>query len=37
MKALKLTDFDWEGLISEMVPPKTVQMNLAAFRRGLEA
>ena len=37
VKALKLADFDWEGLIAEMVPPKTVQMNLAAFRKGLEA
>ena len=36
-KALALPDYDWEGLIAAMVPPKTVQMNLAAFRRGLEA
>ena len=25
---------DWEKLISENVPPKTVELNLAAFRRG---
>ena len=37
VKALALPDFDWEGLISGMVPPKTVAMNLAAFRKGLEA
>ena len=37
VKALGLPQFDWEGLISQMVPPKTVAMNLAAFRKGLEA
>ena len=37
VKALALPEFDWEGLISRMVPPKTVEMNLAAFRKGLEA
>ena len=25
---------DWERLIAESVPPKTVELNLAAFRRG---
>ncbi len=30
-------DFDWEKLISSMVPPKTVDINIRAFRAGLEA
>ena len=37
VKALALPPFDWEGLIAAMVPPKTVDMNLAAFRKGMEA
>ena len=36
VKALNLPEFDWEGLISSMVPAKTVALNLAAFRKGLE-
>ena len=36
VKCLGLEDFDWEGLISQMVPQKTVEGNLAAFRAGLE-
>lgn len=36
VKALKLPAFDWEGLIASMVPAKTVELNLAAFRKGLE-
>lgn len=36
VKALKLPEFDWEGLIASMVPAKTVELNLAAFRKGLE-
>lgn len=37
VKALELPEFDWEGLIASMVPAKTVELNLAAFRKGLEA
>jgi indolepyruvate ferredoxin oxidoreductase beta subunit len=36
VKALELNDFDWEGLITSMVPPKTVDINLKAFRAGFE-
>jgi indolepyruvate ferredoxin oxidoreductase beta subunit len=36
VKALKLTDFNWEGLISSMVPPKMAEVNLKAFRAGLD-
>lgn len=25
---------DWEAVLAELVPPKTVELNLAAFRRG---
>ena len=37
VKVMDLPPFDWEALIAAMVPPKTVQMNLAAFRKGQEA
>jgi indolepyruvate ferredoxin oxidoreductase beta subunit len=36
VKALDLTDFNWEGLISSMVPPKMAEVNLKAFRAGLD-
>jgi indolepyruvate ferredoxin oxidoreductase beta subunit len=36
IQALPLPDFDWEALIAEMVPKKTVEANLAAFRKGRE-
>jgi len=36
VETLGLPDFDWESLISAMVPLKTVEMNLAAFRKGRE-
>ncbi len=34
--ALGLEAFDWEGLIVSMVPPKTAEVNLKAFKAGLE-
>lgn len=37
VKALGLASFDWEALITGMVPPKTVEGNLAAFRAGQAA
>lgn len=36
VKALGLGEFDWEGLIASMVPPKTVDINVKAFRAGLD-
>ncbi len=36
IQALPLPEFDWEALIASMVPAKTVEMNLAAFRKGRE-
>ncbi len=35
VKALGLQEYDWEGLIASMVPQKTVDINLRAFRAGL--
>jgi indolepyruvate ferredoxin oxidoreductase beta subunit len=36
-KALKLDDVDWESVIRETVPPKTADLNCAAFRVGKDA
>jgi indolepyruvate ferredoxin oxidoreductase beta subunit len=36
VRALGLDKFDWEGLITSLVPPKTVEINLKAFRAGLK-
>ncbi len=36
VKQLGLTETDWEKLISESVPAKTIDINLAAFKRGYE-
>ena len=35
VKAMGLTDIDWETQISKFVKPKTVEVNLKAFRAGL--
>lgn len=36
VKQLGLNETDWEKLISQSVPPKTIDINLAAFKRGYE-
>ena len=36
-KALELDDIDWEEIIKEKVPPKFLELNLAAFRAGRAA
>ena len=36
-KALELDDIEWEEIIRETVPPKFLELNLAAFRAGRAA
>ena len=36
-KALELDDIDWEEIIRETVPPKFLELNLAAYRAGRTA
>jgi len=36
VKLLKLDEPDWEALIRENVPAKTIDLNLAAFRKGYD-
>ena len=36
-KALELDDIDWEEIIKETVPPKFLELNLAALRAGRAA
>ena len=36
-KALELDDIDWEEIIKETVPPRFLELNLAAFRAGRAA
>ena len=36
-KALELDDIDWEEIIKETVPPKFLELNLAAYRAGRAA
>ena len=36
-KALALDGIDWEDVIRQTVPPKFVELNLAAYRAGREA
>lgn len=36
-KALALDAVDWEDVIRQTVPPKSLDLNLRAFRAGLEA
>jgi indolepyruvate ferredoxin oxidoreductase beta subunit len=35
--ALDLEEIDWEEIIRETVPPKFVELNLAAYRAGKSA
>lgn len=35
--ALGLTDIDWETVIRDTVPPKFLELNLAAYKAGCEA
>lgn len=37
IKALELTDIDWEEIVKENVPSKIVDLNLKALKLGLEA
>ena len=37
VKALGMTDIDWEAVIAETVPAKFKELNLAAYRAGYEA
>jgi indolepyruvate ferredoxin oxidoreductase beta subunit len=36
VKNMELTDVDWEKVISENVKPKFIDLNIAAFKKGLE-
>ena len=36
-KALGLDEIDWESVIRDTVPPKFLELNLAAYRAGREA
>ena len=37
VKALKMEGIDWESVIADTVPPKFKELNIAAYRAGLEA
>ncbi len=37
IKALKMTDIDWEDVIANTVPAKFKELNLAAYRAGFAA
>jgi len=37
VKGMQLTDIDWEPIIKNNVKPKTVEVNIKAFRAGLNA
>ena len=37
VKALKLDGIDWESVIRETVPPKFIELNIAAYKAGYEA
>jgi indolepyruvate ferredoxin oxidoreductase beta subunit len=36
VKAMELEDIDWESVLKELVPPKLLDLNLKAFKAGLE-
>jgi len=36
VKALDMTGIDWESILREQIPAKAIEVNLAAFRAGLE-
>ena len=37
VKALGMTEIDWESVISDTVPPKFRELNLNAYRAGFNA
>lgn len=37
VKALGMTDIDWESVIADTVPPKFRELNLKAYRAGFDA
>ena len=37
VKALQLKEIDWEKVIADTVPPKFKDLNIAAYRAGMEA
>lgn len=36
VKAMGLEDIDWEAVLKELIPPKLLDLNIKAFRMGLE-
>ncbi|HAJ93710.1 MAG TPA: indolepyruvate oxidoreductase subunit beta [Synergistaceae bacterium] len=36
VKAMGLEDIDWESVLKELIPPKLLDLNLKAFKAGLE-
>lgn len=36
-RALEMEDIDWEAVIRDTVPPRSLELNLAAYRAGREA
>lgn len=36
IKALGLTDIDWESVIEKLVPAKAIELNKKAFKKGME-
>lgn len=36
VKALGLTDIDWEGVLRQVLKPSILEMNLIAFKKGFE-
>ncbi len=36
VKAMGLEEIDWESVLQELVPPKLLELNIKAFRTGLE-
>lgn len=36
VKAMGLESLDWESVIEELVPARLLELNIAAFKAGLE-
>ncbi len=36
VKALRMTEIDWEAILREQIPAKVIEVNLLAYRAGLE-
>ena len=36
VKAMGLEDLDWDSVLKELIPEKLLDLNLKAFRAGLE-